>query len=857
MGYREYRKEKKAQEIAGLVKAAMTANLPAGATVQSNLVPNNTTPTGPFGQFPAMTEALMRNGQTFGAAMGPGVPLTPVALDPGDPRAPFRRYQYDISHNLNINQRQALWTMLRNAAQTIDVIARCISIRTANVIRMDLDFGVSQDAISNIMAADNLSASEASKIARRLYSPEVDRMKEFWENPFPEDNRTWEEFASEMMWQLLVYDGLAVAPAFNLGAKCIGLEIIDAPTINILLNNYGRRPLPPAPAFQQNLWGYVRTEAVSSNIKGKTFQDGGAPYDVTSADVLSYFILNPRTNTPYGWSPVEKSLPIANLYAERLNWLMAEYKYGTSAKLYWRATDESITLQNLATSERIINEGLAGLTNARYQTKIMPPGLSDPFEVKNVDELYKADYDEHILKQIASFFNLQPSQLGVVTRAGLGGGKGSSEGEQDNAESVSSKPQNRQLEGIINSLSRQHLGCDSNVVAQLKDDEGSEDRLEQANAFKVYLSSAGMTANEVRGELGLALSTEPEADELAYVTASGPVFLKGLLESQISKEPSTNAATKKPGEPVGVNANGQETDNQENNPQEEGQHEGEEASSVVAKMAEVRAYKTFLANKTSAATREFEFRRHTPEEAESLKVGLAPLGKYRKPHRAEERLRSLAQSHSAQIAGALKLTGVTAAVAAAVKHAATGAHLLDDDTVTVIATLYSKQVGIDQKALRLRLTSLYSKAAKEAQDQFAAQTGKEIAAVDLEGLLSKADITISGIDATAQSRILTALKDGLIRGDSTSIIAKTIRDQVEGPMRLGQADLIARTETTRVYGQVFCQQLQSAGYTQWIWACEGGDPCQECLDQEGPHDMSEFFEPPHPNCECAPEAPGS
>ena len=236
------------------------------------MLANTTVPTGPYGQFPAMAEALMRNGATFGAPMGPGVPLDPVGLDAptdGRVRPGFRRYQYDISHNLNINQRQALWNTLRNAAVSIDVISRCIQIRTADVLKMDLDFGVSQDAINSIMLKDNLAASEAAKLARKLYAPEIDRMKAFWENPFPEDNRNLQEFIGEMMWQLLVYDGLAIAPAFNLGADCIGFEIIDAPTINVLLNNYGRRPLPPAPAFQQNLWGYVRNEAISSILEGQ------------------------------------------------------------------------------------------------------------------------------------------------------------------------------------------------------------------------------------------------------------------------------------------------------------------------------------------------------------------------------------------------------------------------------------------------------------------------------------------------------------------------------------------------------------------------------------------------------------
>ena len=859
MGYREYRQEKKAAQVAELVKRAM--QLPAGAT--ATVMPNTTIPTGPYGQMTPMAQALARSGASFGAAMGPGVPLVPVPLDPADPRAPFRRYQYDISHNLNINQRQALWNTLRGAAQGIDVLARCIQIRTADVIRMDLTFGVSQDAISNIMVANNISASEASKIARTLYAPEVDRMKQFWENPYPEDNRTWEEFLAEMMWQLLVFDGLAIAPAFNLGAKCIGLEIIDAPTINILLDNGGRRPLPPAPAFQQNLWGYVRTEAVGNQLKGKSFQDGGAPYDVTAADVLSYFILNPRTNTPYGWSPVETSLPIADLYAEYQKWQISEFKSGTTSKLYFESSDEAITIQNLSTVERMLNEQRAGITDARYQMKIIPPGLTNPYEPKTIEEVYKADYAEHWLKQIASFFNIAPAQLGVIARAGLGGGKGASEGAADETESISSKPQNRQLEGIINSLSRQHLGCDRNVVAMLKNDEGSQDRLEQANAFKVLIDNAMMTPNQAAQELGFALSTEPEADELAYVTATGPVFLKGLLDAQatsqeLAKQPPPAPVIMQPkveGDTTNDNqASGKET-NGKTQDQVQQSEEGGKGQTEVAKLAEAQAYKKFSAK---PRTREFIFEYHSPEEVESLKVGLAPLGKSHKPHKAEAKLRAIAQSHAPKIGNALKLTGVATAVAGAVVHANQAAHLLDDASATQIATLYSKQTGIDAKALQLRLVSLYQEVGQEALDQFAAQSGQAAGSVDLAGLLSKADITISGINDTQQSHVLTAIKDGLTQGKGISEISADIKAQVEGPMRLGQADLIARTETTRAYSEVFAGQLADAGYATWEWVTEGSDPCQECLDAAGIKDVADTDYPPlHPNCQCAPEVPSA
>jgi hypothetical protein len=104
--------------------------------------------------------------------------------------------------------------------------------------------------------------------------------------------------------------------------------------------------------------------------------------------------------------------------------------------------------------------------------------------------------------------------------------------------------------------------------------------------------------------------------------------------------------------------------------------------------------------------------------------------------------------------------------------------------------------------------------------------------------------------------VITAVKDGLLNGDSTSAIADAIQSTVEGPMRLGQADAIARTETARCYSEVFAGQLKDAGFGTWEWVCEGGDPCAACLDKEGTKDVSDTDYPPlHVNCECAAEAP--
>ena len=801
-----------------------------------------------------LAAALARDPSAFGGSLGPGYPFVPQPLDAPGPngRPSPRKFQYDVADNLNITKKLTQWTTLASAATQVDIFARAITIRTGDVTKMDWSFAPSKQAINQIMDDNNCGYSEAAKIARQLTQNETVRLSSFWENPYPQSDRSWEEWITESMWQILTYDGWVLHPAYNLGGKLLGLDIIDASTIKILLDNYGDFVRPPDPGFQQILWGFPRGEFLATADKDlPVFLNG--EYNISDRDQLSYFVMNRRTMTPYGLSPVEQALTMANIYLERQNWMLAEYKYGTRASAYLKpAETQEITLDNIAGWNRIFNDFLQGSNAERQQHVTLPPGMDVTF-APSIPEKYKSDYDEDLIKRTVSYFGVNAQQFGIIARAGLGGGKGAAEGMADNDETVSSKPQNKYIERSIMNASKRYLNASGMVQFSLKNDEGSEDEIEVANAGSTYISTGQKTINEVRSEQGLPLNTSPEADELMIITATGPVYLQGTLDAQLNPpEPPAPIIQQVP---VDQNNQEQESSSSQEPQEQESSSGGKETPTDLTdpKKDEAKAFKRFASKNRG---REFNFLYHTPEEAEILKAGLAPRPKSlitpeSEKRRAEDepshaKITALAHAHAGFIRTAITagVGGIAAAIAAASRHTT---DLPEANLKQVARVAASSNVTFDNSVAVEMLGNLYKDAGKLGSQTAADALGVDVAPTrSTQILLDQANITLKGIDNTALGRISDSIANGISNGDAHGDIADAVNAIIDDPAR---ADVIAITEANRAYNASFIDQLAANGETQFDWVNED-DPCPECEEQLGPHDITDNGPPLHPNCRC-------
>jgi hypothetical protein len=351
--------------------------------------------------------------------------------------------------------------------------------------------------------------------AREKYTDEINRVREFWENPDRANGLTFTDWLMIAAEETLVIDALAIFPQPTVGGDLYGLQILDGATIKPLIDDRGMRPMAPAPAFQQILYGFPRSE-FSANA-----DDPAADGEFT-ADDLAYMVRNRRTTSVYGYSPVERALPLADIYLRRQQWIRAEYTDGVMPDLMFTTDAEWGTNPDLLRAyENILNDDLAGQTEQRKRARLLPTGLT-PISNEGYGEKFKDTLDDYLITSICGHFGVQPAEIGFSPKGGLGGA-GFQEGQAENAEAIGIQPLANWYSKMITNLSYAYLGMPRELEFKLMTSKRMDNE-SNARKSQIEVTSAGKTINERRSELGLPLLDTPQAD-MPLLVAGADIFL--------------------------------------------------------------------------------------------------------------------------------------------------------------------------------------------------------------------------------------------------------------------------------------------------------------------------------------------
>lgn len=505
-------------------------------------------------------QPLPRPSGMFDSGFGPANPLFPDAIDPLTPsgRTLARRTEYLIAANVNLIDRRVPWSVLKGLAEDVDIIQRCIQIVQDAIVGLDWSWGFSPQIIQQIMTEEDLTnSSKATAFAREKYGDELTRVQAFFETPDKRMGFTFSQWLTDMIYSHLVYDGIVIAPEYTLNGELLSLSTIDTSTIKILLDNQGFIPRPPAPAYQQILYGFPRGEFQAENVQA----DGTVP-DAYTSDQMAYYIRRPRPNSIYGYSQVEECINLATIYMERQAWLHAEYTNGVTPKMVVEVDGaEMWTPEQLAYYERIYNDQFAGQTARRQNFMLMRPGMK-PTQLRSVDEAYKPQYDEYLIQQIGAKFGIPMNMLGIKGPASLGGNK--EKGQSDQYEQYATDALKNFLIECINDMARRFLGVGFELTMTATGGGSDDDDLTRAQADQIDVSAGIRTRNEIRAERGIPLMTEPEADQLGVSTGTGVTFLAGTLAQQ--QAAASSGAAPKAGasgsatQPTGTSGDASDTD---------------------------------------------------------------------------------------------------------------------------------------------------------------------------------------------------------------------------------------------------------------------------------------------------------
>ena len=501
----------------------------------------------------AMTESEMRQAglvaqQTYGSSValprapfsasvpfGPGQPLTPGAINPvrEDGRADPRRFEYQVAQNINVTETRFIpFKTLRASADQIDILRRCIETVKAKALSLEFDIVLGQDASEKITAENGKDHIRAMAEARKTFTKDIDRIRTFWENPDRSNGYTFTDWLNIALEEILVIDAWAVWPQKTVGGDLYGLQILDGGTIKPLLDARGMRPSNGDVAYQQILYGFPRSEFTAND------DDPTADGEFTSDD-LQYMVRNRRTISVYGFSPVERALPLADIYLRRQQWIRAEYTDGVVPELFFESDiNFGSNAQLIRDYENIINDDLSGQTQQRMRARILPAGLK-PFQPDGYGEKFKDTLDEFLIASICGHFGVQPTEIGYNPKGGLGG-KGFEEGKADSAQALGIEPLIQWLNKMLTNISYTYL----NMPRELEFKLLTSRRLDnESNARKaqIEVTSAGKTINERRSELGLPLLDTPQAD-MPILVAGAEVLLfspDGIINAKDVESAST------------------------------------------------------------------------------------------------------------------------------------------------------------------------------------------------------------------------------------------------------------------------------------------------------------------------------
>lgn len=300
------------------------------------------------------------------AWFGPNEPMKPVA----PPETAGRAFDYPAGYNLNQKPRAyepVSFEQLRALGDSYDLLRLAIETRKDQMGK--LSFSIEPKM-------------KPGQVRREKPDERCAELEKFW--AVPDREHGWQTWLRMVLEDLFVIDAPSIYVRKNLAGGVYSLDILDGATIKRVIDDHGRTPVAPAPAYQQVL--------------------KGLPAIDYSRDELIYKPRNPRSNKIYGYSPVEQIIMTVNIAIRRQIHQLQFYTEGNVPEALL-GVPETWTPDQISAFQRYWDTILEGNTAQRRHLKFVPGGMTPIF---TRDPMLKDEYDEWLARVICYCFSLPP-----------------------------------------------------------------------------------------------------------------------------------------------------------------------------------------------------------------------------------------------------------------------------------------------------------------------------------------------------------------------------------------------------------------------------------------------------------------
>lgn len=314
---------------------------------------------------PVNTQLSHVDDSTF---MGPGQPLVPSHQETAG-----RQWDYPFAVNINWMPRgeqgenQISFAQLRGLADGYDLLRLAIETRKDQIQSFSYEIG----------PVDEKDQTD--------YTADIKYVQGFFKRPDKEhDFKTWLRMGME---EVLTIDSWCIYPRFTMGGELYSLELVDGATIKRIIDEDGRTPIPPDPAYQQVIKGLPTA-------------------DFSKEDLL-YLMRNPRVSRIYGLSPTEQVIMTVNIALRRQLHQLAYYTEGNVPEAI-AGVPETWTAEQIRQFQLYWDSLMEGNLGQRRHMKFIPKmdGIVFPKEA-----LLKDEFDEWLARIICYCFSLPPIAL--------------------------------------------------------------------------------------------------------------------------------------------------------------------------------------------------------------------------------------------------------------------------------------------------------------------------------------------------------------------------------------------------------------------------------------------------------------
>lgn len=426
--------------------------------------------------------------QPSGGMFAPGYPLVP----PEPEKVRVRDFPVGFNYVYTPRSYEPIgFDELRGLADSHAVTRGCIETRKDQIESLDWTIGA-------IDPGDETADTRARSAVQKAFWKKPDGITSFG---------TWLRMALE---DVLVIDAPAFELRRNRGGDIIAIDVIDGATIKVLIDDTGRRPVPPAPAFEQIIHG--RPWVLAEDGRRDTDARGTPIFD----DQLIYMPRNPRSHKAYGFAPVEQIIITVNT-AIRREYQQLQWFTESNVPRSIIEAPEGWTTEQLAQFQEWWDSLLAGNTANRTKMIWTPPGSK--YHGPLVDNPYSGTFDEWLARVVCFAFSLPPHAfVRPESRAAADTAK-------EAALEEGLAPLMAWVKRLIDTIIQDRMGQKDlefkwNMPPEI-------DAAEQAEILSRYVKDGIYSINDALDILGM----EPVegGDERIMMTTAGPILLRYVL----------------------------------------------------------------------------------------------------------------------------------------------------------------------------------------------------------------------------------------------------------------------------------------------------------------------------------------